>query len=61
MVVPLLKSRSQILAAIAGGAAGVLLYAMPLKLGLIGACALGTCVGMLADALLKLKTPEARR
>ena len=61
MVVPLLKSPSQILAAIAGGAAGVVLYAMPLKLGLIGACALGTCVGMFADALLKLKTSEMRQ
>ena len=59
MVVPLLKSRSQILAAIAGGAAGVLLYAMPLKLGLIAACALGTCVGMAVDALLKSKTSGA--
>ncbi len=59
MVVPLLKSRSQILAAIAGGAAGVLLYALPLKLGLIAACALGTCVGMAVDALLKFKTSEA--
>jgi predicted branched-subunit amino acid permease len=57
MVVPLLKSRSQILAAIAGGAAGVLFYALPLKLGLIAACALGTCVGMTVDAFLKLK-PE---
>lgn len=61
LVVPLMKSRSQILAAIAGGAAGVLLYALPLKLGLIAACALGTCVGMAADALLKLKPPEAAR
>lgn len=61
MVVPLLKSRSQILAAIAGGAAGVLLYAMPLKLGLIVACALGTCVGMAVDALLKLQSVKASR
>ena len=52
MVVPLLKSRSQILAAVAGGAAGVLLYSMPLKTGLIAACVLGTCVGMLVDTLL---------
>jgi predicted branched-subunit amino acid permease len=59
MVVPLLKSRSQVLAALAGGAAGVLLYAMPLKLGLIVACALGTCVGMVVDALLKIKSSAA--
>ena len=52
MVVPLLKSRGQILAAIAGGVAGVLLYAMPLKTGLIAACVFGTCVGMLVDTWL---------
>lgn len=52
MVVPLLKTRSQILAAIAGGVAGVLLYAMPLKTGLIAACVFGTCVGMFVDAML---------
>ncbi len=51
MVVPLLKSRSQIFAAAAGGVAGVALYAMPLKTGLIAACVLGTCVGMLVDAI----------
>ena len=61
MVVPLLKSRSQILAAIAGGAAGVLLYAMPLKLGLIAACALGTCVGLAVDALSRARGPEVTR
>jgi len=49
LVTPLLKSRGQILAAIAGGIAGVVLYALPLKLGLIAACALGTAFGMLVD------------
>ena len=52
MVVPLLKSRAQILAAMSGGLAGVLLYAMPLKTGLIAACVFGTCVGMLVDTML---------
>jgi predicted branched-subunit amino acid permease len=52
MVVPLLRTRSQIFAAVAGGAAGVLLYAMPLKTGLIAACVFGTCVGMAVDAML---------
>jgi predicted branched-subunit amino acid permease len=52
MVVPLLKSRGQAVAAMAGGAAGVLLYAMPLKTGLIAACVFGTCVGMLVDAIM---------
>jgi len=52
MVVPLLKSRPQVVAALAGGAAGVVLYALPLKLGLIVACAVGTTVGLAVDALL---------
>ena len=52
MVVPLLKNRGQIFAALAGGTAGVALYAMPLKTGLIAACVFGTCVGMVVDALL---------
>jgi predicted branched-subunit amino acid permease len=50
MVVPLLKSRAQVGAAVAGAMAGVLFYALPLKLGLIVACVLGTCVGLLVDA-----------
>ena len=61
MVVPLLKSRSQVLAALAGGAAGVMLFALPLKLGLIAACVLGTCVGMLVDAMMKFRAAEAAR
>ena len=52
LVVPLLKSRPQVVAALAGGAAGVVLYALPLKLGLIVACAVGTTVGLAVDALL---------
>jgi predicted branched-subunit amino acid permease len=51
MVVPMLKSRSQICAALVGGAAGVVLFALPLKLGLIAACALGACAGLLVDTL----------
>jgi predicted branched-subunit amino acid permease len=61
MVVPMLKSRSQVLAALAGGAAGVMLFALPLKLGLIAACVLGTCVGLLVDALMQFKNGEAAR
>ena len=59
MVVPLLKSRGQILAAIAGGVAGVLLYAMPLKTGLIAACVFGTCVGMLVDTMFAKRAASA--
>jgi predicted branched-subunit amino acid permease len=61
MVVPMLKSRSQVLAALAGGAAGVMLFALPLKLGLIAACVLGTCVGLLVDTLTKAKSAEVVR
>lgn len=59
MVLPMLKSRSQIFAALVGGAAGVLLFALPLKLGLIAACALGACVGMVVDTLLPTKAVAA--
>lgn len=53
MVIPMLKSRGQIGAAIAGGVAGAMLFALPLKLGLIAACVIGTCVGMLVDTWLR--------
>jgi predicted branched-subunit amino acid permease len=53
MVIPMLKSRGQIGAAIAGGIAGTVLFALPLKLGLIAACVIGTCVGMLVDTRLR--------
>ncbi len=56
MVVPLLKTRAHIVAALAGGIAGVALFAMPLKLGLIGACVLGTCFGLLVDTWFKAST-----
>lgn len=59
MVVPLLKSRAQVGAALAGGVAGVALFAMPLKLGLIAACVIGACVGMAIDALFRASTKGA--
>jgi predicted branched-subunit amino acid permease len=55
MVVPLLKSRAQITAAVSGAMAGVLFYALPLKLGLIVACVLGTCIGLMVDVWLQRK------
>jgi 4-azaleucine resistance transporter AzlC len=55
MVVPMLKTRAHLAAAVAGAVAGVALYALPLKTGLIAACVFGTCVGMLVDAFLKQK------
>jgi predicted branched-subunit amino acid permease len=51
MMVPILKNRAQIASAVAGATAGVLLFALPLKLGLIAACVLGTCFGLLVDAV----------
>jgi predicted branched-subunit amino acid permease len=54
LVVPILKSRAQVASAIAGGAAGALLFALPLKLGLIAACAIGACVGLLFDTMLRV-------
>jgi predicted branched-subunit amino acid permease len=54
LVVPLLKSRGQMASGIAGGIAGVILFALPLKLGLIAACVVGTCVGLLADTLFRV-------
>ncbi len=53
MVVPMLKTRSQIGAALAGAVAGVLFYSLPMKTGLIAACVVGTCVGLLVDAVQK--------
>jgi predicted branched-subunit amino acid permease len=54
LVVPLLKSRGQLASAIAGGIAGVVMFALPLKLGLIAACVVGTCVGLLVDSYLRV-------
>ncbi|MBS0313076.1 MAG: AzlC family ABC transporter permease [Proteobacteria bacterium] len=52
LVVPLLKARPQAMAAVVGGVAGVALFALPLKLGLIAACLIGTLAGLATDALL---------
>jgi predicted branched-subunit amino acid permease len=49
MIVPILKQRAQIASAVAGAFAGVLLFALPLKLGLIAACVVGTFVGLIVD------------
>ncbi|MFN3628881.1 MAG: AzlC family ABC transporter permease [Casimicrobiaceae bacterium] len=52
MVVPMLRDASQRITALAGGVAGVLLFALPLKLGLIAACLVGVLAGVLADTFL---------
>jgi predicted branched-subunit amino acid permease len=55
LCVPLVKSRGQLASAIAGGIAGALLFALPLKLGLIAACVAGTCVGLIVDAVFRIR------
>ncbi len=52
MVAPMLRDASQRITAFTGGVAGVLLFALPLKLGLIAACLLGVLAGLLADSIL---------
>ena len=48
LVVPLLSSRAMLCAALAGGAASVLLV-LPLKLNLIAAALIGIVVGMVCE------------
>lgn len=43
-------------AAVAGGVASVLLFAMPLKLGLIAACLLGLLAGLATERVMALRT-----
>jgi predicted branched-subunit amino acid permease len=58
LVAPLLKSRGQLASAVAGGIAGALLFALPMKLGLIVACVAGTCVGLMIDALFRIRAAK---
>jgi len=46
LMAPLLRDRGMWTAAVVGGIAGVALFALPLKLGLIAACAAGVALGM---------------
>lgn len=52
IVVPTLKSAPAIAAALAGGAASMLLFSLPLKLGLIAGCLTGALAGVFVDHLL---------
>lgn len=52
MVAPMLRDASQRITAFTGGVAGALLFALPLKLGLIAACLVGVLAGLLADSIL---------
>jgi predicted branched-subunit amino acid permease len=46
------RSMPLLAAAVAGGVASVVLFALPLKLGLIAACLLGLLAGLMADRLM---------
>ena len=47
-----IRSVPMAVAAVAGGAASVLLFSLPLKLGLIAACLIGLMAGLLAEKVL---------
>jgi len=49
MLVPMARSRPMLLAALAAGLAAVLLHALPLRMGLFAAIALGIAVGFAAE------------
>jgi 4-azaleucine resistance transporter AzlC len=49
MLIPLLHSRALVLSAAAAGAASVVFYGLPSRLGLLVAAAIGIAVGMLAE------------
>lgn len=46
LMAPLLRDRGMWTAAVAGGISGIAFFALPLKLGLIAACAVGVGLGM---------------
>jgi 4-azaleucine resistance transporter AzlC len=49
MLIPLLRSRALVLSAVAAGAASVIFYSLPNRLGLLIAAVIGIAVGMLAE------------
>jgi 4-azaleucine resistance transporter AzlC len=49
MLIPLLRSRALVLSAVAAGAASVIFYSLPSRLGLLVAAVIGIAVGMLAE------------
>jgi predicted branched-subunit amino acid permease len=49
LMAPLLRDRGMWIAALAGGIAGLVLVNLPLKLGLIAACAAGVGIAMGVD------------
>ncbi len=55
LVVPALRDRATVLAAASAGLAAVLAFALPLKLGLFLAAAVGIAAGLMAEELLPSK------
>jgi predicted branched-subunit amino acid permease len=53
------RSMPLLAAAVAGGVASVVLFALPLKLGLIAACLLGLLAGLITERLLPAQRSEA--
>lgn len=62
LVVPALRDRATVLAAVSAGLTAVLAFALPLRLGLFLAAAVGITAGLLAEELFpaKQKTPDER-
>lgn len=53
------RSMPLLAAAVAGGVASVVLFALPLKLGLIAACLLGLLAGLLVERMMPTNVPES--
>jgi 4-azaleucine resistance transporter AzlC len=61
MLVPLLRARPMLLAALVGGVSAVLLNSLPGKIGLILAALLGVAAGVVAEARLRPASGEPER
>jgi predicted branched-subunit amino acid permease len=59
IILPVLRDRAVIAAAVAAGLAAVLAYSLPLKLGLIVAAAVGIATGMVVETLSGKPKPAA--
>lgn len=58
LLLPMVKARPMLVAAITGGTGAVLLRGLPLKLGVIAAIALGITAGFLAEQFQKPSEPD---
>ena len=60
LLVPMVKSRPMLLAALAGGTSAVLLRGLPLRLGVIVAIIIGIAAGFLAEQFHKVPAAESK-